>query len=250
MQRAPWWARRRRRLIGLYWLAQLVAVYFVSLPLTWMNLEEPSFLRTIAPLVFVAVFFGLQMLFLLPVRRPRAGTGGVSVLISLAVGGLLVAALAAAAVIAIAQLVGAYGDDFEQYGWLLLGAVMGGTWLISTPLLIAFCRRGQRERVLRRLSAGLFLGTMIEAAAIIPLDVLVRRREDCICATGTYLALAICSAVGLFVLGPAILVPLLARQRRRWYAGHCEVCGYDMSGKRDADCCPECGAGWRRKAEG
>ena len=250
MQRAPWWARRRQRLIGLYWLVQAVAVYFVSLPLTWMSMEDTSALRTIAPLLFVAVFFGLQLLFLLPVRRPGMGSRGVSVLVSLAIGGLLIAALVAAAVIALTEMGVYVGSGFgAHYGWLLLG-VMAGTWLISTPLLIAFCRRGQREHLLRRLSAGLFLGTMIEAAAIVPLDVLVRRREDCICATGTYMALAICGAVGLFVLGPAIFLPLLARRRRRWYAGHCEVCSYDMSGKLNADCCPECGAGWRREADG
>lgn len=250
MQRAPWWMRHRWRLISLFWLFQAVAIYFVSLPLTWMSFDDTSTLRTMAPLLFVVVFFGLQLLFLLPVRRPGVGAGGIPVLISLAVGGLLVAALALAAVLAIAQVVDLYIDtDFDCCAWLLLG-VTAGAWVISTPLLIAFCRRGRRERLLQRVSAGLFLGTLIEAAAIIPLDVLVRQREDCICATGTYMALAICGSVGLFVLGPAIFLPLVARRRRRWYAHHCEVCGYDMSGKLDADRCPECGAGWRREAEG
>ena len=252
MQRTPWWMRGRWRLIGLYWLVQAVAVYFVSTPLMWAILgDNGQILTSIGSLLFVAIFFGLQLLFLLPVRRPGMVGRGVSVFISLAVGGLLFAALAFAAVWAIVQLIGAYseGDLEKPWGWVLLG-VMAATWLVSAPLLIAFCRRGRRERLLQRLSVGLFLGTVIEAAAIIPLDVLVRRREECVCATGRYMALAICTAVGLFVLGLAIFLPLLARRRRRWYARHCEVCGYDMSGRRNANRCPECGAGWRREAKG
>ena len=210
---------------------------------------DDHLLLTIGSVVFVAVFFALQLLFLRPIRRPSLARRGVPIVLSLAVGGLLAAGLAVAAFCAVTQLIEVYAGRVGMPGWAPLG-VLVGAWVIATPLLIVFSRGRRREDWLHRVASGLFLGTIIEAAAIIPLDALVRRREDCICVTGTYMALAICGAVGLFVLGPGIFLPLLARRRRRWYAGHCEVCGYDMSGKLDADCCPECGAGWRREADG
>jgi rubrerythrin len=52
-------------------------------------------------------------------------------------------------------------------------------------------------------------------------------------------------SVGIVALGPAVLLPILSRRRKRWYAGRCDACGYDMTGTPSADRCPECGAGWR-----
>ncbi len=239
--------RPKWRLIGLFWAFQAVIVYFVSIPLVLFVFDDEEPALTVGSLTFVAVFFGLQLLFLLPIRRPSVRQRGVPIFLSLAVGGLLVAGLVTAAFYALTQFADLYLRSVSLPDWVPLG-VLATAWLISTPLLIVFCRRGRREAWLQRLATGMFLGTIIEAAAIIPLDLLVRRRDDCVCAAGTFLSLAICSAVGLFVLGPAVLLPLLAARRTRWNGGRCEVCGYDMKGRRLADVCPECGAGWRRPA--
>jgi hypothetical protein len=196
------------------------------------------------------LFVGLQVAFLFPIRRPRLGTRGLPVLVSMVIGGLLCGLLALAGVLAVGYTLALFDllGMSDNAMWLALLLTLGGVWLLSTPLLIAFCRKGPRETMLQRISAGLFLGSMVEVAAIIPLDALVRRREDCICATGTYLAMAICGAVGAFVFGPAVFLPLLARHRKRWYGRRCEVCGFDMSGAPGSDRCPECGAGWRAAA--
>jgi hypothetical protein len=127
-----------------------------------------------------------------------------------------------------------------------IGAV-GLTWIIATPLLIRFSRRVPVEDALGRIAARLFLGTVIEAAAVIPIDVMVRRKSQCYCAEGTLWTLTLCWGMGAVFLGPAIWLIPLARRRRRWLAGHCDVCDYDMSACMGAERCPECGSGWRAR---
>jgi hypothetical protein len=133
--------------------------------------------------------------------------------------------------------------DGGSYALAILGGLSGG-WLVGTPLIAAFVRAGPRESRLQRLAARLFLGTVVEAVAIIPLDVMVRRKTSCYCGEGTFWSLTFCGSVGVLMLGPAVFL-LLGRRRKRWLSGRCEVCEYDMSGCMDAERCPECGAGWR-----
>jgi len=251
MKVAPVLLRTRRRRLLLYWCIQAVAGYFFAMPVLFAvsggQGSADNWLFYLAPFALALLFVGLQVAFLFPIRRPQVGTRGLPVLVSLVIGGLLCGLLALAGVMAVGStlvtfnLLGMSNDAI----WLTLLLTLGGVWLLSTPLLFAFCRQGPRETLLQRISAALFLGSMVEAAAIIPLDALVRRREDCICASGTIIAMAICGAVGAFVFGPAVFLPLLARHRKRWYGRRCEVCGYDMSGASGSDRCPECGAGWR-----
>lgn len=247
MQPAPWWLRNKWRTLALFWLAQGALIYALAAPFTFdFGSTLPGKAATmLAPLVFAIVFTGLQALFVLPIRRPARSSQSASLYVSIAIAGCLIALLVAAAILAVAQVVHAEEDVFEHFDPTMSVATLAVSWAVATPLLLAFVAKGPREAVLRRLSARIFIGTIIEAAAIIPLDVLVRRRNDCMCAAGTYIALIVCAAVGLFVLGPAVFLPLIARHRRRWHAGRCEVCNYDMSGCKDADRCPECGAGWR-----
>jgi hypothetical protein len=136
-------------------------------------------------------------------------------------------------------------DEHAELWWGGVMAVFFLSWAVATPLLLAFLRRRDHESGLARISSRLFLGSVIEAGAVIPLDVMVRRKASCYCGEGTLWALTMCWGVGTLVLGPAIWLIPLAGRRKRWYAGRCEACGYDMSGCLHAPSCPECGAGWR-----
>ncbi len=190
----------------------------------------------------------LQVVFLLPIRRPGAPNSvGKSLWFSLATaalaGSMLFLALVLAACTLIKLLVGFDASKTLAYPLFFAGA--GACWLFMTPLLLAFAKRGRLESRLGRIATALFTGTMLEAAAAIPIDVMIRRKSDCHCAEGTFWTLSICFGVGLFSLGPAILAPILGKRRKRWYDGHCDICGYDMSGSMSAERCPECGAGWR-----
>jgi hypothetical protein len=124
------------------------------------------------------------------------------------------------------------------------GALLIG-WVLGTILILAFMRHGIAEEKIAWLSSRLFLGTIVEAAAAIPMDVMVRKRSDCHCGEGTFWTLALCWAVGTLTLGPIVFLVPFSRRRKRWYAGHCEICGYDMTGCKTADRCPECGTGWK-----
>ena len=200
--------------------------------------------------VFFAMFaatFVAQMLFLLPVRRPRPNvTGGRSVWLSLVVAALAIGFLIFGALSALFGVISGAENPFKEVTPIVLAIGIG--WLAAFPLLWAFAGRGPRrprEEFLRRIAARLLLGTIIEVAALIPLDVMLRRRTNCYCGEATFLPLIACGALGVFAFGPAIYLPLLARRRRRWYAQHCDACGYDMTACPRAERCPECGAGWK-----
>lgn len=197
-----------------------------------------------------------QALFLWQVRKPARHGRGRSLWLSVGVGALACAALTMGVVLALSSVPGLLGISVlpervtgDAVGWGFVGAA-GIAWLVWTPIVAAFLRRERRETALARLAARLLLGTVVEAVAIIPLDVIVRRKDNCYCGEGTFLAVLACVGIGWFALGPAVIVlPLLCRRRKRWYAGHCDVCEYDMSGCMTAERCPECGAGWRAAAD-
>jgi hypothetical protein len=201
----------------------------------------------------IAAITVAQAIFVWPVRRPgTTGPKGKGLRGSLCVAGAAIGTLAFAAAAALYGLADEYDhraaqavDDLPVPQLALVAMIVGTGWLVATPLLFAFVKGGRKETVLTRLSRRLLLGTMVEVALLIPLDVMVRRKTDCYCWSGTYWALTVCGAVGVFALGPAVFLPLAAKRRKPWYAGHCGVCGYDMTGRMDAPKCPECGTGWR-----
>ncbi len=123
-------------------------------------------------------------------------------------------------------------------------------WAVATPVVWSFVRRRGAEDGLARVSSRLLMGTLVETACVIPLDVMIRRKDNCYCEEGTFWALSACWAVGLFACGPVIFLVPLSGRRKRWYAGRCDACGYDMSGCRGAERCPECGAGWKPAGAG
>jgi hypothetical protein len=194
-----------------------------------------------------------QLIFMLPVRQPgMSGNHGRSVRKSLCIAGCVIGALFFASIFAVLEFLYTvrdfewdFPDDVPGEPYTTIGAVILFGWLVATPILICFIKPGRKETVLARLSKKLFIGTIVEVALLIPLDVMVRRKTDCYCWAGTYWALTICGFVGVFALGPAVFLPILAKRRKTWYSGHCGVCGYDMDGMPDTPRCPECGTGWK-----
>ena len=204
-------------------------------------------------LTAIAVLTLAQWVFVMPVRKPGVSGGhGTSLRRSLVVAGLMIGGLFGAVVWAVVSLIDAYAvapavaDAFMAPPWWVVGPALILTgWVFATPLLIVFSGKGPREGVLARLAQRLLLGTIVEVALLIPLDVMVRRKTSCYCWEGTYWALTVCGFVGIFALGPAVFLPLLAKRRASFYGGVCGVCGYDMRGVPHADRCPECGTGWK-----
>lgn len=224
----------------------------------WPSLREYLDLATLPEFTLwmlggIVVLTAAQALFVMPVRRPGvSGERGKGLRWSLCVAGLAIAALVLAAVMSVAGVMDEYDiadesaiDWIPGSPWTLMAVVVLAGWAVATPLLVAFVRAGRKETVLARVSRRLLIGTVIETALLIPLDVMVRRKTNCYCWAGTYWGLTLCGAIGVFALGPAVFLPVLARRRTTWYGGHCGVCGYDMAGDMKAARCPECGTGWR-----
>lgn len=176
----------------------------------------------------------------LAVRGRRA-----PVTVSLAIAGMSAGLLIGGIAVAVVALAGVLGGSVDKVAvpLMLVGPLAG--WALATPFLWAFSRHKPPETALGRISAWLFTGTVLEAMAVMPLDVMVRRKTDCYCSEGTLWTLTACWAVGTFALGPVIWLYPLRRRRQRWYKGMCPGCGYDMRGCASADRCPECGLGWR-----
>jgi hypothetical protein len=136
--------------------------------------------------------------------------------------------------------------DLSEEGFLTAtAATLLVNWAVATPLLARFVRKRGVDDGLGRVAAWLFTGSVIEAAAVIPLDVMVRRKTDCYCGEGTLWTLTICWGIGGLALGPAVWLIPLAKRRKRWYGGRCAACGYDMRGSMTTERCPECGIGWK-----
>ncbi len=256
----------RFALMAAFWVVQPIVATLIWLALSISGSTTQNLLRELAELVTLAEYWiavgivgavmaALQTLLLWPVRKPRVTRHGWSLRLSAAAAGLCGAMLLLGLVFALGSLVSQLDEalmkglvaavDGRNVQWLALALLAVG-WVVATPLLLAFCRRGgDVESRLSMLASRLFMGTVIEAAAVIPLDVMVRRKTDCYCSTGTFWALTMCLGVGTIVAGPAILLPIVARRRRAWYGARCPACFYDMTGLTGRDRCPECGAGWR-----
>lgn len=267
VDRVPKWS-----LLALYWIVQAAVLYALQ---AWLyasqgsvNAEEgnyfgvwPSFEDWLEILGFsdynLNIAIGLvaltvtQAMLLWPLRQPRlVGPKGHGVRTSLVAAGLVIAGLVLAAAFATVEIVHQYklfpeiDPDLPGGYWTFGALIILPAWAVATPLLIAFAERGPRETVVARVAQRLFVGTIIEIALLIPLDVMVRRKTSCYCWAGTYWALTFCGFIGVLAAGPAIFIPLLAKRRKPWYSTHCGACGYDMAASLTAPRCPECGVAW------
>lgn len=273
------------RLLAVWWLLQtaLVTVLFAIWGISigevngprgnWLGVFPP---RELVDALYRPAFWGwaaginaglilLQAGFLIPVRRPRARKHrGVPLAISAAIAGLAATTLLlgiGCAIYGLLELLDALIDVDSDEQRLMYTVVFWGSvllsWIIASSLIRAFLNRrlnagDSHERALSHIAAILLKGTLIEALAVIPLDVMIRRKTDCYSFAGTMWALSLCFSVGFLLCGPAIVLPLIGRRRREWWRGRCECCGYDMSAllqsDRTIERCPECGAGWKPAA--
>jgi hypothetical protein len=197
------------------------------------------------PLLFVGAFLALGLASGVLLARQHRGSG-MPVQITVAVLGMVSAHLVIAAVLSCGSIIRlVIGQELSWKPFWPVFALVGFNWILGSLGMWAFLKRRGTESGLRSIVSRLFLGTLVEVAATIPIDVMIRRKTSCYCEEGTMWALTLCWGAGTLVLGPAVWLVPMGRRRRRWYGGRCEVCGYDMSGCMGAERCPECGAGWK-----
>ncbi|MCX5690642.1 MAG: hypothetical protein NTV94_12825 [Planctomycetota bacterium] len=124
-----------------------------------------------------------------------------------------------------------------------LGAI-ALSWIVFTPIMLAFKGSHEPDTFISKLASRLFIGTVIEVVATIPIDIMVRRRSSCHCSDGSFWALIIGLSAGFIVLGPVVVLLPLGRRFQRRSLGRCRACGFDMRGCLGAPVCPECGTAW------
>ncbi|MBC8309981.1 MAG: hypothetical protein ISR75_01900 [Phycisphaerales bacterium] len=214
----------------------------------------------IASLFFVAT----QAIFVLPiVKPPKVASKGMPLKISVLMAGFIGTTLCvifASAVISIVLTL-ILGKNGEGDSWgiapLLYSCIWifdGGfepemsypilfifiSWVIWSTLLFIFILRGKRDpSPLVKLTGWLFAGSLVELLLSIPLFLMVRRKTDCYCATGSFGALIMSVFTSLWLFGPFMVI-LLVWRKRPWSKDHCVHCGYPkrVSG---ANVCSECG---------
>jgi uncharacterized membrane protein YdcZ (DUF606 family) len=203
-----------------------------------------------------------QFLFLVPVvrLRPPRGERARPLVVSLMLGAVIAAGLTGAIGLGLAELIASsrmadwsadpwQGRELAGRPWMWpgLAAVLLGSWGLWTLLLLVFTRELWADRLLGRLVVLLFGGTVVELLVVIPIDIMVRRRTACYCATGTFLALCGSAVALVWLAGPGIVLALTSRRRRLVRETHCARCGHPK-GPTPGPACPECGHAWGGRA--
>ena len=193
-----------------------------------------------------------QVIFLLPVIQPaRFCPGGHRSLRR----GLVCAGFAASALLI--GLFAALAEAFVQLSILdeeHMGSIMKtllpddmwfwpfflATWLIWSPFIMWFTRKSLPRCGVERVLGLLLGGTVLEVLVVLPVDIVVRRRTDCYCGTGTFLALCMSIVACIWMAGPMVVLAVTSRRRRWWRDHHCHTCG-SPAGPSSPARCPECG---------
>jgi hypothetical protein len=214
-------------------------------------LTTPDF---IGPAWLVAVLAtAAQVAFLLPaVRgRPVQASRPRSLYISLVIVAAIAAGLTVALGLALTELgatiAGGWGRGRDMFDSGLALSAAGfallASWGFWSLVLLIFTRDVWPDRTLGRIVRWLLGGTIVELAIVIPIDVIVRRRTDCYCASGTFFSLILAVSALLWLAGPGALLAATryrrALRRRAW----CGRCGH-AKGPSPGEKCPECGTIW------
>jgi hypothetical protein len=181
---------------------------------------------------------------------------GVPLALSVAVAAFLAAALVAGFVLLAIEAVDMVVAHLDPNAREISEEVMFGAafaamaigWLIFTPLLVSLKKGQSLDTFISRLAKRLFVGTVIEIAATVPLDIMVRRKSGCYCSEGTFWSLVVAFSAGFIVMGPLVVLLPLGRRFKRVNTGRCWSCDFDMRGCMAAPCCPECGAAWAARS--
>lgn len=175
----------------------------------------------------------------------RRWKDGIPIMASIRIAGMVCGLLIAGAVLYIFTLLYLFADleltTSSSPGVLLLLCVPLVGWIVATPILVRYAKRFPGDSALDKIAKFLLGGTIIELAAIIPFDQLVRRKSDCYCATASFFSLIAAGSAGFIIFGPLVLL-IIGRRKARWMKGRCKQCEYELGGFPLAWRCPECGA--------
>ncbi len=214
-------------------------------PGDWDLTEGAWWFYCVVPALLLVV---TQAAFLIPLVRvppPKQAEGRPLVLTLLAAGliaGVLTAALVYALIDIPTTLLEWFDPDGDWLSWSGL-ILLPVSWAAWSALLFVFARRGQIEGRLERW-VGLLLGaTLVEVLVVLPIDIMVRRKTNCYCSTGSFHSICLSTWAAVWLAGPGVLLALTSKRRQLWAQTHCRRCGY-AKGPSPGSLCPECGRAW------
>ncbi len=220
-------------------------VFLVCLEIIIELLDDSSIRINWSEWIFIAaIIVGTQVIFILPlVRPPTAAMHGKSLALSMLIAAFIASLCTFALVTFVFSLVMTMFFDFheqdEMKQWFVY-SFLACSWIFWSVLLLIFVQRNSHDsRPLVRLTGLLFASSLVEFLLAIPLTIMVKRRSDCYCETGSFFALIASFIAALWLFGPFMVI-LLFWRKRPWHKDHCLVCGYPR--KVTGVCvCNECG---------
>ncbi len=152
------------------------------------------------------------------------------------VSGFMAALLLASLSLALCEL--AYLDDNDVFTTVVLILNLGG-WALWSFLFYSYCSRLDYLAAIRRMLLWLIGGSLLQLMAPVPSHFLVVRRPGCFVGIGTAMGIMGGLLVMGWAFGPGIILLFMYETRRRM-SGHCQQCGYNLTGNVSGRC-PECG---------
>ncbi len=231
--------------------------------------NEPS--AWIYSVISATVFVTSQIVFIIPMATPpKLTTKGRSLRLQMLMAGLLGTILTVVFAMLVASFItsivldqakedewgyafmlfsGAWLFDIWHVRWedlqdpMFLGNLgfVLTTWCVWSFLLWNHIKRSKHDpNVLENFTGKLFAGSLVEILLAIPLFVMVKRKTNCYCETGSFGALMMAVMACLWLFGPFMFIVLVWR-KRPWTRTHCFACGYPRKIK-SATTCSECGS--------
>ncbi|MBL9120289.1 MAG: hypothetical protein JNL80_10295 [Phycisphaerae bacterium] len=199
----------------------------------------------------------LQAIFLLPIyrppavaKRPRSFVKSVIMVSFLAALILALMAWASLELLTEKEAVEAL-ENTPAYPFITLPiAVFFPSWVLWGRYLWRRSRAYDPVAI-DRLMTPLLGSTAIGLGVLFPIDLFVRHRKGCFCATSSSWSLALGLASLLWLLGPFVVLLATRQQRQSLRRNLCFHCGHARSrGKGNARLrCQECGEPWTRRSQ-
>jgi DNA-directed RNA polymerase subunit RPC12/RpoP len=198
--------------------------------------------EAVALVVGLFIFFGVQGLFIfgMPQLRWPRPTHRRPMWMSLVAGALVAGLLTFGVVATGLSLFEVWDAVTRSIGGHIFWAILvtWGVWLILFSIMWA----GEWFSRFKSIYKVLLAGTFLEVLITIPVDVQVRKKTNCYCGEGTFVALVIGSCVAVWSFGPGLVLLFLTRRlQREGYFALCGKCGHDLTNVTDKRC-PHCNA--------
>ncbi|MBL9141989.1 MAG: zinc ribbon domain-containing protein [Phycisphaerae bacterium] len=123
----------------------------------------------------------------------------------------------------------------EPLAWLLLWLMLGLIWALA----LRSAGQARDPSLPTRAFRWLLAGTVVEVALAVTMLAWIKRRDNCICAWGSYWVLVLGILVVLLLCGPAIVLLVTRKARMQWARRACPQCGYPR--RSGSPVCTECG---------